>query len=654
MVLLVDKEKIREAKETLGRQNATLIAEILNVDAYDMHNLRGLCPFHTEDTPSFVYNPKSFSFKCFGCGKNVDVIDAYMHTGSTYIEAVQKLFEAAKIQYSFGEHKVKTKREYRYPTLVECDDKTPVYRYLASRKISQETADYLDIRHDGSGNMVFNYYDANDVLMMAKYRPARKIGKDANGKKENKCWCQPGADTTPLLFNMNRVNPEQPLLVAEGEGDCAAAIEAGFTNTVSVPLGANNYGWIEENWEWLEQFDSIILCPDKDEAGARMQADVAPRLGSWRTKIAEIPAIVVDENNVEYYPKDINEVLFYGGKEAVLRMIYSAKDTPVPSLVDFSDINDLNMYDIEGITTGIAELDSCIMRLFYSTLTILSGTPGSGKTSFLYQIICSCMEQGKSCWLFSRELPQWMTKNWMNYILAGNRHLNEYETPEHSKYYRIDTDAKMQISETYRGMLKIYKDEYPNDVASIKESMIDAARKYGCKLFIVDNLTTVDLDASDENRNGKQTTFVNWLIEFSMKYNVATILVCHPRKMQFVSENVGMYDISGTSNIINLAHRALGLRRVHRDEKQGQLNRNGEGWYKKPNPYDVMLNIIKDRMLGRADKQIGLYYDVPSRRFFNRYAEFDYKYSWDHGVYTDRLPCEQLDREDEAFGTIET
>lgn len=650
--MLIDKEKIREAKETLGRQNAELIANVLDVASYDRKNMRGLCPFHDEDTPSFVYNPKSFSFKCFGCGKNVDLIDAYMHTGMTYIEAVQKLFDDAKLQYSFGEHKVKTRREYRYPDPVEQGDRSIVYSYLASRKISSETADYLDIRQDQNGNMAFNYYNDNDVLMMVKYRPARKIGKTADGKKENKCWCQPGADTTPLLFNMNRVNPSQPLLITEGELDAAAAIESGFTNVVSVPLGANNYGWIEENWNWLEQFDSIIICSDNDQAGAKMQSDVVPRLGGWRTKVAEIPPIYTDVNGVERNLKDINELLYFGGKDAVLDMIYNAKDTPVPSLIDFSDIGDMNMYDIDGIRTGIAELDSCIMRLFYSTLTILSGTPGSGKTSFLYQIICSCMDQGKSCWLFSRELPQWMTKNWMNYILAGNRHLNEYETPEHSKYYRIDSDAKSQISDAYRGMLKIYKDEYPNDVASIKESMVDSARKYGCKLFIVDNLTTVDLDASDENRNGKQTAFVNWLIEFSMKYNVATILVCHPRKMQFVSENVGMYDISGTSNIINLAHRAIGLRRVRKEEKQGQLNRNGDGWYKKPNQYDVMLNIIKDRMLGKADRQIGLYYDVPSRRFFNQYDEFDYQYSWDHGNYEGRIPCEQLDREDEAFGTV--
>ena len=38
-----------------------------------------------------------------------------------------------------------------------------------------------------------------------------------------------------------------------------SCIEAGFTNTVSIPHGAENVSWIEFNWEWLENFDTIIL-----------------------------------------------------------------------------------------------------------------------------------------------------------------------------------------------------------------------------------------------------------------------------------------------------------------------------------------------------------------------------------------------------------
>ncbi len=47
---------------------------------------------------------------------------------------------------------------------------------------------------------------------------------------------------------------------------------------------------------------------------------------------------------------------------------------------------------------------------------------------------------------------------------------------------------------------------------------------------------------------------------------------------------------------------------------------------------------MKDRLLGKSDVQMGLYYDVKSRRFFTDYSEFDYKYKWDTKKYTDRIP----------------
>ena len=36
-------------------------------------NLVGLCPFHSEKTPSFTVYPENGSFYCFGCGVGGDV-----------------------------------------------------------------------------------------------------------------------------------------------------------------------------------------------------------------------------------------------------------------------------------------------------------------------------------------------------------------------------------------------------------------------------------------------------------------------------------------------------------------------------------------------------------------------------------------------------
>lgn len=645
--LLVDSQKIQEAKERLDLDNFKYIMEFLGVDDYDEHRMRCCCPFHLEDTPSFIFNPKELNCHCFGCGNTTDIVDAYMKgKNATFAEAAQKLFELAGITYSFGELGVKTKRQYRYPKQVECSDKEKVYAYLKTRKISNCTADYLDIRQDTQGNLVFNYYDTQNVLTMVKYRPSHKVSHG-----ENKNWCQKDADTTPLLFNMNRINPSQPLVIATGELDCAALIESGVQNAVSLPLGDQNFAWIEECFEWLEQFDQIVVCHDNDESGEKYLKEVVPRLGSWRCKVANCPEWYInEEKQTKRKIKDVNEVLYWFGKQGVVEMIANAADSPIPSVVDLADVEEKDLSSMSGITLGIEELDKQLMKLFYGTFNILSGTPGSGKTSWLYNLVCNTLDQGLSSWVFSRELPDYMTKNWINFLFAGPRNVNQYTNESGAVYYRVTDRAKQGINDAYRGMCYLYRDDYSNDVEAIQDSMIDAARKYGCKLFIVDNLMTVNLHADDENKYDKQTEFANWLIQFSTKFNVCTVLVCHPRKLQAGQEELEMYDVAGTSNLVNLAHRGFSLKRIRQKEKEGRRNRKGDGWEVPPYPYDVKITILKDRMRGRANFEMGLYYDEKSRRFFSTPAEYDHQYSWDHAVYTDVLPYPVVDETEEVYG----
>lgn len=61
-------------------------------------NYQGLCPFHSEKTPSFTVFAATKSFHCFGCGAGGDVISFIMRAENlTYVEAVRLLAERAGI-----------------------------------------------------------------------------------------------------------------------------------------------------------------------------------------------------------------------------------------------------------------------------------------------------------------------------------------------------------------------------------------------------------------------------------------------------------------------------------------------------------------------------------------------------------------------------
>ena len=644
----IDREAILQAKEKLGDRNAQIIVEELGITDFDEKNMKCCCPFHQEDHASFIYNKKAFNFRCFGsCGRSYDILDVFMYKGATYAEACKKLFELAEMPYSFGELGVKTKRHYRYPHEVPCTDKSKVYAYFEQRKISRETLDALDVRQDSEGNAVFNYYDTNDVLTMVKYKPSPKVQHG-----QAKGWCQQNSDTAPLLFNMNRINVNSPLLICEGEPDCLSAIEAGFKNAVSVPLGSSNLHWIDENLEWLDQFESIIICADNDDAGVKMQKECVPRLGSWRTKVVDIPAVPI--GNTGRVTKDLNEILYVCGKDKVLELILDAKDSPVPSVADLSDVEPTEYEDVDGVTTGLKAIDDELMRLFFGTLTIVSGQPGSGKSSLLTQLACNSLDNDIGTWLFSGELPNGVEKSWFNYIFAGPRNITDAISRRGNPYKKISTTTLAEINKTYKGRWHIYRDDYDNTLDKLIASMTDTVRKYGARCLILDNFMCIDTETSEEELRS-QTDTIKKLIEFAKKYQVAVILVCHPRKMD-AGTNVGIYDIAGTSNIVNLAHRTIGLRRVTDAERENAAKYSEKR--RQLLKYDVIVTIVKDRMFGRQNIDVGLYYDPASRRFFSDMDEYDRRFSWDKKEYKEPLPlppqllAEERASEDEAFGAV--
>ncbi|HEY8744056.1 MAG TPA: CHC2 zinc finger domain-containing protein, partial [Chloroflexota bacterium] len=61
--------------------------------------LKGLCPFHTEKSPSFIVSPQRGSFRCFGCGKSGDVVTFLMEIEKLdFKEALRRLGRKAGIE----------------------------------------------------------------------------------------------------------------------------------------------------------------------------------------------------------------------------------------------------------------------------------------------------------------------------------------------------------------------------------------------------------------------------------------------------------------------------------------------------------------------------------------------------------------------------
>lgn len=621
--MIVPKELIIEAKEKLGEEAAEIIAKDLQLKEWDSENLKSLCPFHTEDSGSFIWNQKENSFKCFGCGKVYGIVDHYMSFYKmTFLDATKRLFEETQTTYRFGEKGVKTDRDYKYPKYEDIGVRNRVEEYLVGyRNISVETLDYCDVTEDANGNIVFNFYDANDVLTLVKYRPSH-----TTKKKEPKSWCQVGADSKNILFNMNRIDPTKPLVIVEGEIDCLSVIEAGYKNCVSIPLGAQNSKYIEENFDWLEQFNKITIWFDNDAAGVNARKEACSRLGTWRTYFIDLPKSI-EKNGEMIEVKDANAILHHFGKQKILDIIDTAQEVPISNVIDLYDVPDFDIENADGIYSSSKELGEYIYKYLLGTVLILTGRNGNGKSVFLNQeFIVEPLNQGKDVFVYSAEMGRPLLRNWIDLVLAGRDNV----TLSNGTVHKIDPTALKTMREWYKGRIFVYDNDKDLSADSILDRLETVIRRNGVKVAIFDNLLTIDLPVPQGSDIWQeQKKFMVRLINFAAKYNIFIVLVAHPKKTtefrRLTSDDVG-----GVGAITNLAHYVLSIHRYTQKEKEGTKGQNGKfkvGF--EPEKHDCVIDLFKNRVTGHANKEIKQYFDYQSYRFYGTPKELWKRYKWD-------------------------
>lgn len=106
-------------------------------------NLSGLCPFHSEKTPSFMVSPDRQVFKCFGCGEGGDVFTFLEKVeGWTFVEVLEELAKrvGVKLKTFVGSEQGKQKDKL----LLINATASKFYSYLLNKhKLGEKAREYL-------------------------------------------------------------------------------------------------------------------------------------------------------------------------------------------------------------------------------------------------------------------------------------------------------------------------------------------------------------------------------------------------------------------------------------------------------------------------------------------------------------------------------
>lgn len=342
-------------------------------------NLVGLCPFHSEKTPSFTVYPENGSFYCFGCGVGGDV---FTFTGLIenldYIESVKLLAERSGItlpQDGYDDSMQRLKKRiydinrdtarFFHAFLMSPGGKWAL-DYLTGRGLTVKT-----IKHFGLGAAPDSWdalihhlkekgYTESDMLA------ANVIGKSQRGSLYDRFRkrvmfpiinirgnivafsgrAMPGEDKqagkyvntadTPVykksenLFGINfakNVCSERVILV-EGNMDVISLHQAGFENTVA-PLGT---AFTTEQANLLSRYTKeIVLMLDADAAGQKAVRRASELLENTGLSVR---VVVVPDG------KDPDEYIKKNGKERFAALLEGAvSDMEYKLLTAAKDIN---------------------------------------------------------------------------------------------------------------------------------------------------------------------------------------------------------------------------------------------------------------------------------------------------------------------------
>lgn len=529
-----------------------------------------------KDLNTFSINLQNGAFKCFraSCGYHGHFVE---------------------LARDFG-FKLEDEQEKRYIQLPQKEIKTKprAIEYLQSRGISERIARKykITVRNDYPDILVFPFYDEQNILRFIKYRNTKYKG---SGNKE---WCE--KNTQPILFGMAQCEDFKRLIITEGQIDSLSVSECGIKNAVSVPTGAQGFTWLSACWDWINCFDEVVVFGDREHGKITLIDTLSKRL---KTKVKCVQA-------ADYLcEKDANDILRKYGKEAITRAIENAQIQEIKYVKRLADVEYINLNDLPKIKTGIRAFDKLCGGLLLGHVILLSGKRGEGKSTLASQIVAEALEQEKNVFLYSGEMPAYQVKNWLNLQIAGNEHITTKTDEYGVERAYLSSGTIEKINAWYHDRAYIFDNSAVDDEFSgLLDTVTEAICRYGIQLVCIDNLmTALDCDAKSDLYR-QQSNFVKSLQKMAQRYNVAVILVAHPKKSNSDFDND---TVSGSADITNAVSFVLNYERDKKQEGQGRLM--------------VTKNRINGALIVKDDA-IQLYYGKKSKRIVEN-SNFDKVYS---------------------------
>lgn len=365
-------------------------------------NLKGLCPFHSEKTPSFTVNPDRKTYHCFGCGEGGDVFSFMMNFHRlNFSEALKELarkyqvtlpekplnpLELEKAQKREALHTANEKAAELFHQLLLSDPGAQKAReYLAKRGMTEEIIREFRLGFaPDSWNFLGTALSKQNISTEAAKEAGLIVPRDKSGfydRFRNRIMFpivgltgrviafggrilddgqpkymnspeSPVFDKSRTLFglyqNREPIRQAKNCLVVEGNFDLLSLAVHGVRNVVA-PLGtALTQAQIRSLKGYAEE---VILLFDGDQAGLKAAMRSVPLFLS--EQVTARIAVLPESHDPDTYVREV-------GREGLVRHLKDA--LPLPEFV-FDKLVAQHGTSVAGKAKIVAELQELIKTI---------------------------------------------------------------------------------------------------------------------------------------------------------------------------------------------------------------------------------------------------------------------------------------------------
>jgi len=465
------------------------------------------------------------------------------------------------------------------------------YNDIPDRKISKDTAKKFGTLTKKKGSMithhVYQYCDKNGNHICNKVR-------DTSNKK---FWSE-GNMSNAGLFGENVFTPRGKFItICEGEVDAMSAYQMMGSKwpVVSLKNGAASAAAnCKQSFEYLNQFDQVVLCFDNDKAGKQAAADVAEIFEPNKCKIMHLEM------------KDANEYLKVSKSADFMQAWWGAKPFTPAGIINLHDLGD-SLYDENYCETCLypwSQMNEKTYGMRTGELVTFTSGAGMGKSSIMRELMHHLMMNTKDNIgvLAMEESVQNTAFNLMSVEANARLYIKEIRDQYTKEQLRVWQEKTI-------GTKRFFAFDHFGSISNdeILGRVRYMAKALGTKWIILDHLSIL---VSGQEDNGDERKSIDILMtklrSLVEETGIGLLLVSHLRRPSGDrghedGREVSLSHLRGSASIAHLSDAVIALERNQQADDEQAAN-------------TTTIRILKNRYTGETGVACYLHYDKVTGR----------------------------------------